>query len=80
LDQLSPKVAGKIGYQLEGGDAASVDPLENLPGVERWPAALGQGRFQLMQVDIRDVGENLGKHGVRRRAKSGLILYYRCER
>src|SRR6185436_3766041 len=62
------KIAGEIGHRTDIGDAATVNPSEDLAGAERFVAALGERRFErraleLCEVDARHRGPGF-RHGI----------------
>ena len=58
------ELAAEVAHQRDVGDAALVDPLEDLPAVETGLAQVGQRLFQLVQLDAGDVQSGVVDHGV----------------
>ena len=49
------QVARQVGHRVEVGDAAAIDPAEDLAGAEALVAALGERRFEGRTLELGEV-------------------------
>ena len=71
------ELAAQIRHQRDVGDAALVDPLEDLPAVETGLAQVGQRLFQLVQFHAGDVQSGVVDHW--RTLRKGEPSFYYAE-